>query len=175
MLWAEAKVLSLTARNRKGFSMAELLVVAAVIGILALIVIPLWISYGPAATLTGGARQVQAGLNQARQLAIGTRQNISVPIVPPNGFRLLGNFNFIPNCQSPNPPCAWTGPGTDGAGTIRIASNVSIANAGASPIFTSFGNASQTATFTLTGPQARTIPVSVCPSGRVIIANPNQC
>ncbi len=164
-------------RNQQGFSMAELLVVIVVIGIMALIVIPTWLAYGPAATITGAARQVQTGLNQARQLAIGTRQNISVQTVLPNGFRLWAPNSIPPGCNPlGNPPfvpvagvCAWTGASTDGAGTFRIASNVTIANAGASPIFTSFGNASPTATFTLTGPQARTITVTVQPSGRVTI------
>ncbi len=158
------KVLSLTARDPRGFSMVELLVVVAVMIIMAAIALPLWSAYGPAATLTGAARQVQAGLNQARQLAIGTRQNICIQTVPRNGFRLLQG-----GCAG----AAWTGADTDGAGTFWITGKVTIANAGASPIFTSFGNASQTATFTLTG--QGTIAVTVCPSGRVIIANPNQC
>lgn len=146
--------------GQDGFSMIELLVVVAVLGIMALIALPWWQTYVPAATLTGAARQVQAGLNQARQLAIGTRQNICVQTVLPNGLRLLQN-----GCGG----AAWTGPGTDGAGTLWVASNVGIANAGPNPIFTSFGNAIQTATFTLTGPQAQTITVTVQPSGRVTI------
>ncbi len=140
--------------------MVELLVVVAVMIIMAAIALPLWSAYGPAATLTGAARQVQAGLNLARQLAIGTRQNICIQTVPRNGLRLLQG-----GCAG----AAWTGASTDGAGTFWITGKVTIANAGASPIFTSFGNASQTATFTLTGPQARTITVTVQPSGRVTI------
>ena len=148
-------------RNQQGFSMAELLVVIAIIGIMALIVIPTWLAYGPAATITGAARQLQAGMNQARHLAIGIRQNVCIQTVLPNGFRLVQG-----GCGG----AAWIQtPATDGAGTFRIASNVTIANAGPSPIFTPFGTASQAATFTLTGPQARTITVTVQPSGRVTI------
>lgn len=148
--------------DRNGFSVAELLVVVAVVAILALIVIPLWVTYLPAATLSGAARQVQAGLNQARLLAISTRQNICVQLVP-------GGYQFRQNtCAGPVvlPPTAL---GADSTGTFRPATSNTFTLAGPSAIFTPFATASQTAVLTITGPQARTLTVTVLPSGQVTI------
>ena len=150
----------LSVRDRRGFSMVELLVVAAVIGILALIVIPWWITYVPAATLNGAARQVQSGLNQARLLAISTRQNIRVQVVP-------GGYQFQQGNSVPLPWQPWTGLDTDGTGTFRPFTSNNIALAGPSAVFTPFGTANPGAVLTVTGPQGRTITVRVLPSGQV--------
>ena len=153
------------ARNQAGFSMPELLVVIAIIGIMALIVIPTWLAYGPAATITGAAREIQTGLYQARQLAIATRQNVCVQVVPPRGYQLM--VGVAGGCAG---GAAWTGPNTDGAGVFRLANqNVTIAVPLLNPVFTPFGTAAQIAVFTVTGPQARQQTVRVLPSGRVTI------
>lgn len=146
-------------RDQQGFSVAELLVVIAVIAILASMAIPSWLTYVPAATVSAAARQVQSGLIQARMLAISTRQNICVQVVP-GGYRFLQG-----NCAG----APWMGPNTDGAGTFRPSTANAIALAGLSPIFTPFGTASQAAVLTVTGPQAQTLTVTVWPSGRVTI------
>jgi len=151
-------------RDQRGFSGAELLVVIAIIGIIALIAIPTWLAYGPAATLTGAAREIQAGLYQARELAISTRQNVCVQLIPPRGYRFMQGAAG-PGCAG---GAAWTGADTDGGGTFRLA-NQNVAVVGANPIFTPFGTAQTTAVFTVTGPQARQITVTVLPSGRVTI------
>lgn len=155
----------MSARDQRGFSMAELLVVVAIIGIMALIAIPTWLAYGPAATITGAAREIQAGLYQARQLAITTRQNVCVQLVPPRGYRFMQGA-VGPGCAGG--VGAWTGADTDGGGTFRLA-NQNVVVVGANPIFTPFGTAQTTAVFTVTGPQARQITVTVLPSGRVTI------
>lgn len=147
-------------RDQRGFSMAELLVVIAVIGILASIAIPSWISHLSATTLTGAARQVQGGLNQARMLALTTRQNICVRVVPPAGYQFLQG-----GCAG----AAWTGPGTDALGTFRPWASNPVTLAGADAIFTQFGTVNQTTVLTITGPQAQTLTVTVGPSGRVTI------
>lgn len=147
-------------RDPKGFSLMELLVTIGLIGVLAAIAIPMWFAYVPAATLNGAARQVQSGLNQARLLAISTRQNICVQVVP-------GGYQFRQiNCGGQ----AWTGLDTDGTGTFRPFTSNNITLTGpVSPIFTPFGTASQAAVLTVTGPQGQTLTVTVVPSGRVSI------
>ena len=152
-------------RDQKGFSIAELLVVITIIGILALIVIPTWLAYGPAATIAGAAREVQAGLNQARQLAISTRQNVCVRVVPPRGYQFM--VGVAGGCAG---GAAWTGLNTDGTGIFWLANQgVTIAAPPLNPVFTPFGTAAQVAVFTVTGPQARQQTVTVSPSGRVTI------
>ncbi len=150
-------------RNRNGFSAAELIVVMAVVAILAAIAIP-WLTYVPAATVNAAARQVQSGLNQAKLLALTTRQNICVQLVP-GGYRfLVGGAGA--GCVVGGAP--WTGADTDGAGTFRPWSANAITLAGPSPIFTPFGTATQTGVYTITG-QGGTGTVTVLPSGRVTI------
>ena len=144
-------------RDRKGFSVAELLVVVATIAILASAALPWWLTYLPAATVTAVAREIQGNLNLARQLALSTRQNICVQVVP-GGYRFLQG-----GCGG----AVWTGLNTDGSGTFRPSSTVALA--GGSPVFTPFGNASQTAILTVTTPSGRTLTVTVLPSGRVTI------
>ena len=152
---------TMSLRNRNGFSAAELLVVIAVIALLATMAIP-WLTYVPAATVTGAARQVQSGLNQARMLALTTRQDIRVQVVP-GGYQFQQR-NSVPPWQP------WIGPNTDGAGTLRPWSANAVTLAGpTSPVFTPFGTASQTGVLTITGPQAATATVTVLPSGRVTI------
>lgn len=147
--------------NRRGFSMLELLVLIAIVAIIALIAIHSWLAYGPAATVSGGAREVHSGLSQARMLAISTRQDICVQLVA-GGLRFLQG-----NCAG----AAWVGMDTDGAGTFghTTAVTVAIGGAGASPVFTRFGTARQTATFTVRGPATSAQTVTVWPSGRVTI------
>ena len=146
--------------DQTGFSMAELIVVAAVIGILALIAFTSWMAYVPASTLTGAARELQSNLNQARQLAVTTRQDIQVQVVP-------GGYQFLQGNSVPAPWAPWTG--LNGEGTFRLANNVAIAPAGLNPIFTQFGTVRQAGGFTLTGPQARTQTVTVRPWGQITI------
>lgn len=143
--------------NRNGFSVAELLVVIAVIGILALLALPWWLTSLPAQVVRAGAREVQSGLHQARLFAITTRQSICVQAVP-GGFRFLQG-----GCAG----AAWTGLGTDGAGTFRPSNNVALA--GPNSVFTPFGTASQTGVLTVTGPSGNQLTVTVWPSGRVSI------
>ncbi len=143
----------------QGFSMLELLFVIAIIGIVALITTPLFLSYLQAATVRTGAAEIQSGLNRAKQFAVTTRQNICVQLV-------AGGYRFL---QGGCGGAAWVGLGTDTTGTFRFPNNVTATNAGTSPIFTQFGTASQTGTLTVTGPGGITLTVSVSPSGRITV------
>jgi type II secretion system protein H len=145
-------------RDDKGFSMAELLVVVAMIAIMAFIAIPSMLAYWPTATVRGAARDVQAGLSQAKMLAITSRQDICVQV-------LAGGYRFQ---QGACGGAAWVGAGTDGTGLFRSPETVTFSSP-ASPIFTRFGTASQTAVLTVRGPSNRTVTVTVLPSGRVTI------
>ena len=140
--------------------MIELLVVIAVIGIMALIAIPWWLTYLPTATVNAAAREVQGGLNQARLLAITTRQNICVQVLP-NGFRLRQN-----GCAG----ALWFGADTDPTGLFRPSNALgnTVTLAGAGPTFTQFGTANQVVIIRVTG-RGRTQTVTVQLTGRVTI------
>ena len=140
--------------------MIELLVVIAVIGIMALIAIPLVLAYLPAATVNETAREVQSGLNQARLRAITTRQSICVQLLA-NGFRLR---------QTDCAGVAWVGADTDPTGLFRPSNTLdnTVTLAGAGPTFTQFGTANQVVVIRVTG-RGRTQTVTVGLTGRVTI------
>jgi prepilin-type N-terminal cleavage/methylation domain-containing protein len=143
--------------NDRGLSLTELVVTVALIGLVAVITIPLLVGYLSSATVNWAALEVQGGLNRAKLLAVNTRQSICVQVAP-TSYQLR---------QGTCAGAAWTGPGSTAAGNFRLASNV-ILTANQSPIFTQFGAASQTGTLTVAA-GGRTLTVSVQASGRVTI------
>lgn len=147
-------------RSQKGYGLAELLVVVAVIAIMAFIAVPWMLTYIPSATVNYAAREVQGSLNRAKLLAVATRQSICVKVV-------AGGYQFVQvSCGG----TVWTGTGTDGAGVFRVANNITVTlSAGASPIFTQFGVAAQTGSFKVTASGAPQQTISVNAAGRVTI------
>jgi type II secretion system protein H len=143
----------------RGFTLAELLVVIAVIGILAVLGLPSLVSYLQAATAKAGAEEMVTALNQARQLAISLNQSVCVE-VSANQFRYR---------QAGCAGTIWTGAGTDASGWKTLQNSVSVST-NANPVFTWLGAASPGATFTVTTPTgSRTASVVVSASGRIQI------
>jgi prepilin-type N-terminal cleavage/methylation domain-containing protein len=148
-------------RNQSGFSLGELLVTVAVIGIVSILATPAFISYSQAARLKGGAQELATILNQARQLAI-TRNTTTC--VRHNGnksirFRINGCGGTV-----------WTGPGTDANGWFNLIEDVDISGATTDVVFTHLGTASTAGTFTVRNPSTtRTLRVIVALSGRITI------
>jgi Tfp pilus assembly protein FimT len=139
-----------------GYSMTQLLVVIAVIGIMALAA-PWVLATSRSFTVSRGAREIQAALNQARTVAITTRQNIC--------FQALGGGYALRQGSCVGP--AWTGLDTTAAGIFRPSESVTLT--GGAALFTPFGTASQTTVITVRAPGAAGLTVTVLPSGRVTI------
>lgn len=143
-----------------GFTLAELVMVIAVIGILAVMAVPAFLSYYRAAGLKSGAQQVVILINQARELAIKENGNVCVTLPSATQMRYR-----LGTCAGG----AWVGVGTDATGNINLPPGVT-ASANANPIFNYVGSALPAATYTLTYPQtAAPLTVSVAASGRVTI------
>ena len=145
--------------NRRGFGLAELVVVMAIISIVTVAAVPSLITYQRAATAKAAAEELAAGLNRGRHLAIARNQSVCVEVVGIQyRYRVGGCGGAI-----------WTGPGATANGFFTLANNVTIAT-NANPVFDFVGAAAPGATFTVTNPQGGTPrSVAVSGSGRVQI------
>ena len=143
-----------------GFALAELVTVIAVIGILAVMMVPFFVNYYQAAILKSGAQQFVTLVNQARELAI--RQNDNVCVKLPNATQMT---YALSSCTG----SAWTGAGTDAAGNINLPAGIT-ASATANPVFSYVGSALPASVYTLTNAQTgATLTVTVAASGRITI------
>jgi prepilin-type N-terminal cleavage/methylation domain-containing protein len=150
-------------RNNRGFSITELVVAMAVLGILASMALPQLLSYLTVATSNAGRDEMRVALGRAKQLAITNRQNICVAVTV--GFPPTYQFQQG-NCGGP----AWVGSGTNAAGNFTLASAVTVVNGGANPIFTPLGTAAQAGTLSVT-PHSGGYPqtVTVTTAGRITV------
>jgi prepilin-type N-terminal cleavage/methylation domain-containing protein len=141
-----------------GFSITELVVVIAVIGVLSLMTVPFFVRYYQAAALRADVQQVITVFHQARELAI--KQNDTVCVTIPTGTQMAF---LLSSCAG----TAWIGPGTDGAGTINLPQGSTI-----SPLnnvtFTYLGAAGTARTYTMTNSTTgATSTISIALTGRV--------
>jgi type II secretion system protein H len=148
--------------NARGFTLAELMVVLAITGVLATLVVPMLTSYAGTATLQAAARELATSINLGRQIAISRNTTVCVEVSAPTNIRLRTG-----GCGG----AVWTGPGTDASGAIKI-SDTSELRIGttANVVFTSLGAASPAGTYTLTNPAtnaSRTVVVAA--TGRVSV------
>lgn len=100
----------------RGFTLTELTVVVAVLGVIAALCVPTLWTYLRTATLRAGAEEAVTVLNGARQLAI--RMNTTV-CVSNDGTRAQYR---VGGCGA----AAWTGVGTDASGHIRLANRLQV-------------------------------------------------
>lgn len=147
----------------RGFSLAEIAVVLAVIGVVMALAAPFFLTYWQSATLKAGAEELVTVLNGARQLALNQNQTVCVTNNGTTVAYHLGNCAAAP----------WTGLGTEADGSIRLANAVQVSAATASATFNYLGAGGGGATYTVLHPTTgRALCVVVAPSGRVTIAAP---
>jgi len=147
--------------RRSGFSLIELLVVLAVLGVVIGVGVPLVLTYYSNAQNTVGAQQIRTILNQGRQMALDRAAFVCVQVPTPTQMTLYLNST-----------CAgtpWVGSITDGAGNIALQAGFTV-SASASPVFDYLGRALPPTTYTVTNTTTGSpLTVSVATSGRVTI------
>jgi prepilin-type N-terminal cleavage/methylation domain-containing protein len=152
--------------EQRGFTIAELTVVVAILGIVAATGVPSLWTYLRTATLRAGAEEMAAVLNGARHLAI--RMNTTV-CVTNDGSRVQYH---VGTCGG----AAWTGVGTDAEGHIQLANQLGVSGA-PNLCFNYLGAGSATpapcaanGTLTVTIPSGEaTVQVVMATTGRVRI------
>src|SRR6266542_6333891 len=118
-------------RVMAGYSMVELALVMAIVGLLSVLATPLFLTYYQASRLRVAAEEVAAFVNQGRQLGIRENNGVCVHISSTALEYFLGS-----SCTG----AAWLGPGTDAAGNVKVPEGVTLAaEGGTDPIFNYLG------------------------------------
>jgi len=148
-------------RNAAGFTLIELIVVVAVIGIITVTGVPMFLSFMQAQQTKGAAQQVASLLNQARQLAISRNTAYRVDVDVTNN-----RLRFVLTSDG----SAYLGAGTDASGYVTLANAAKLTSATANPVFTALGAASTAGTITVQNAQGTSsLSVVVSASGRIKI------
>lgn len=141
----------------RGFSLAEIVVVLAIIGVIAAVGVPLMANWWQSQALRAGAEELVSILNRGRQLAITRNGNVCVA---QNASRVRLELNACGGAP-------WTGPGTDGQGWFRIQNGGQIVgNPGV--VFTNLGAAAPGGQYVVQVNNRQTT-VTVAVSGRITI------
>ena len=153
----------------RGWSLAELLVVIAVIAILSAVAIPLFISYLQSSNVRAGAQEMRTAMNRAKQLAITCRQGVTVQVPAGGGYQLVAQG------PCPNPPLVipatgtfWTGTQWAAAAvTLRLQNDVVLTVSAGPPVFTPLGGAAPAGQLRVTGRAGNFLTVTVSQAGRI--------
>jgi len=147
--------------NARGVTLAELLLVLALIGTLSVLAAPTILSYAQVSALQASARHLATVINLGRQIAISQNTAVCVHVIGAQvQLRRDGCGGTI-----------WSGPGTDGAGFIRISdAGALVISATADIVFSNLGAASPAGTYTITNViDGRTLKIVVAATGRISI------
>jgi prepilin-type N-terminal cleavage/methylation domain-containing protein len=144
--------------SQAGFTVTELVVVIALVGLISVMTVPSFVSYYQAAAARADVQTIISIFNQAREVAI--KQNDKVCVTMPDGSHMSLRLS---NCAG----TAWTGPGTDAAGTINLPPGFTITPL-TSVTFDYLGAADGVQTYTMTNSTTGgTMTFSIALTGRV--------
>lgn len=146
-------------RRTHGFTLVELMIVVALMGILSAIAVPNIMGQMPRYRLNGAARQVMSDLLSARMEAVSQNNEFRILFLDSKRYTILNDAD--------NDGSSDAGETTETKDLSTDYSDVSIA-ANNDPVFQPRGTASNLATITLTN-SAGTRNISISSTGRVKI------
>ncbi|MDD5558822.1 GspH/FimT family pseudopilin [Candidatus Methylomirabilis sp.] len=161
--------------GQRGFTLVELMVAIAVIGIVSVGTIPLFMTFLRAMQTRGASQELVTVLQQARELAIARNTDYRVEIEPDNN-----RLRFVRTSDN----VVWTGPGTDAQGYRRLVNQTRLTcRKPEPPSFITFNPLGSAGGGTITVQNAQgtsSLNVVVSPSGRIrqcgpTAANCTQC
>ena len=79
--------------NKTGFTLIEMMIVMAIMGILSAIAAPNFMNYMAERRLNGAARMVMSDLMAARQKAVSTNQQVKVSFVSNHAYEIWNDAN----------------------------------------------------------------------------------
>ena len=147
-----------------GFTMAELLMVVAIVGIVSAVSTPFFMRYMQSASLKAAAQELATIVNGARQLAIARNTNVCVLLVSNQATYRTGVTNM---CGGGT---LYLGGGTRTNGTMPLDNSITISGTTASVVFSPLGAAVMAGTYTVRNPTTNlTLNVVVATTGRVTV------
>lgn len=151
--------LGANAQNHAGFTMVELVVTIAIVGILAGIALPRFFTRGTFEA-RGFHDQALTALRYAQKAAVAARRNVCVDFTTPGtiAFKIATATGSGASCSAD-----LAGPGAEPAFSVTAPSGVSLSASSSTFAFDALGrpspNAAVTLTITATGETARNITV----------------
>jgi prepilin-type N-terminal cleavage/methylation domain-containing protein len=144
--------------SQAGFTVTELVVVIALIGLISVMTVPSFVRYYQAAAARADIQTIISIFNQAREVAI--KQNDRVCVTLPSSSRMVLHLS---SCAG----TVWTGVGTDAAGSITLPPGFTISPLN-SVTFDYLGAADAAQTYTMTNSTTGgTMTFSIALTGRV--------
>ena len=158
------------AGGQRGFTLAELIVAIAIIGIISIVATPLFMTFLRAMETRGASQELAALLHQARELAITTNSNYRVQINTGTNQLCFQQSTDGGNTYSP----CQIGPGTGGNGFRRLVNQAQLVAANANPVFNPLGTAGGGRITVQNLQGTSSLDVVVSSAGRVRIAQVGQ-
>jgi len=147
-------------RNHDGFTLMELILVVAVMGIMAAIAIPAFMGFLPGMRLNGAARQVMSDLMDARMEAVKNNNAFKIFFLNDHEYKILNDVNNNGADDG----------GAETSKTVDIQDNyedVTLSDTG-DPVFSAKGTATSLSTITVQNASgSKSVSVSI--AGRVKI------
>jgi len=120
--------------NRRGFTLAEILVAVAVFAILAAIAVPQFIAFRPANRLNGATRQVYSELMWARSKAVNENSSYVVTFPTNQTMLITGATSKTVNIQTEYSDVTLTSSAStitfSSRGTTDVAPTITLTNSG---------------------------------------------